>query len=269
MTGSWDQTLKFWDTRSPNPMLVLQIPERVYCADVVYPMAIVGTAQRGIICYQLENQPSEYKRIESPLKYQVLTSHFYCQFRYRAWQDFHQEGNWFPYSGKPIWTELVLKKSVALDGQTIVNRGSWLWSPANIKGANKDAKNYVGRSTTLHNLLFCAHTLWMNYVTSMFLLVSPSVRSKQLLCFVQGQCQKSEQWHTTKNIDEFHNHSHLLTVVKLAGKNDPHNQSICFWGTRKWPLYRGLTMLQDFWTSLRQEKTVEKGQGFVKCKTWP
>lgn len=52
-------------------MMVLQIPERVYCADVVYPMAIVGTAQRGIICYQLENQPSEVKRLESPLKYQV------------------------------------------------------------------------------------------------------------------------------------------------------------------------------------------------------
>lgn len=73
MTGSWDNTVKFWDTRSPNPMMVLQIPERVYCADVVYPMAIVGTAQRGLICYQLENQPSEVKRLESPLKYQVST----------------------------------------------------------------------------------------------------------------------------------------------------------------------------------------------------
>ncbi|XP_073258096.1 mRNA export factor-like isoform X2 [Porites lutea] len=70
MTGSWDNTVKFWDTRQSNPMMVLQIPERVYCADVVYPMAIVGTAQRGIICYQLENQPSEVKRLESPLKYQ-------------------------------------------------------------------------------------------------------------------------------------------------------------------------------------------------------
>ena len=38
--------------------------------------------------------------------------------------------------------------------KTIVNRGDWLWSPANIKGANKDAKIYVGKSTTLHNLLF-------------------------------------------------------------------------------------------------------------------
>ena len=76
---------------------------------------------------------------------------------------------------------------------SIVNRGHWLGSPANIKGANKDAKIYVGRSTTLHNLLFYTHTLYMSYVTNTFLLVMCSVRSKQLLCFVQGQGQKSEQ----------------------------------------------------------------------------
>ena len=31
-------------------------------------------------------------------------------------------------------------------------------------GANKDAKIYVGRSTTVHNHLLCVHTLCMNYV---------------------------------------------------------------------------------------------------------
>ena len=96
----------------------------------------------------------------------------------------------------------------------IVNRGDWLGSPANIKGANKDAKIYVERSTTLHNLLLCPHTLCMSYVTNTFLLVRSSVRSKQLLCFVQGQGQKREQKHTTKNFDEFHNHSPQLTMFK-------------------------------------------------------
>lgn len=70
MSGSWDKTLKFWDTRSPQPMASIPLTERVYCADVIYPMAVVGIAGRGIIVYQLENQPSEFKRIESPLKYQ-------------------------------------------------------------------------------------------------------------------------------------------------------------------------------------------------------
>ncbi|CAH1797425.1 unnamed protein product [Owenia fusiformis] len=70
MTGSWDKTLKFWDTRSPNPMMSIDLPERAYCADVLYPMAVVGTANRQLVIYQLENQPSQFKVIDSPLKYQ-------------------------------------------------------------------------------------------------------------------------------------------------------------------------------------------------------
>jgi len=79
-----------------------------------------------------------------------------------------------------------LKKSLmciaASLGFCIVNRGEWLWSPANIKGANKDAKIYVGTSATVHNLLFCAHSL-----CNTFLLISSSVSSKQPLCFLHGQ----------------------------------------------------------------------------------
>ena len=86
--------------------------------------------------------------------------------------------------------------------------------PGKHQGANKDAKVYVARFTTVHNLLFCAHTLCMNYVTNTFLLVSSSVRSKQLLCFVHCQGQKREQKHTTKNFVEFQNHSPLLTMGK-------------------------------------------------------
>ncbi|XP_064626750.1 mRNA export factor-like [Lineus longissimus] len=70
MTSSWDKTLKFWDTRSSAPMMTIPLPERAYCADVLYPMAVVGTAGRGLIIYQLENQPQEFKKIDSPLKYQ-------------------------------------------------------------------------------------------------------------------------------------------------------------------------------------------------------
>lgn len=78
MTGSWDKTLKFWDTRTANPMLVINLPERCYCADVDYPMAVIGTAGRGIIIYSLENSPTEYKRQDSPLKHQHRSI---CVFR--------------------------------------------------------------------------------------------------------------------------------------------------------------------------------------------
>ena len=47
--------------------------------------------------------------------------------------------------------------------------------------------------------IFCfALTLCMNYVANRFLLVSSSVSSRQLLCYVHVQGQKSEQKHTTK-----------------------------------------------------------------------
>lgn len=40
-------------------------------------MAAVATAERGLIVYQLENQPSEFRRIESPLKHQVNDDIYY------------------------------------------------------------------------------------------------------------------------------------------------------------------------------------------------
>ena len=117
----------------------------------------------------------------------------------------------------------------------IVNRGDWLGSRANNKGTNKDAKIYVERSTTLHKLLFTPNTLCMSYVTNTFLLVSSSVLSKQLLCLVQGQGQKLEQWHKTKNFDEFHNHSPLLTMTPLASVK-PSPTQLFWWEGAAWVL---------------------------------
>ena len=65
----------------------------------------------------------------------------------------------------------------------------------------------------MHNLLFCAHTIWLDYVTVTFLLVSSSGTNRDLLCLVHDQGQKSEQKHRTKNFAKFHNHLPLLTMV--------------------------------------------------------
>ena len=81
----------------------------------------------------------------------------------------------------------------------------------------------VGRSMTVQNLLFRAHTLCMSYVTNTFLLVRSTERSKQLLCFVHGQGQKSKQYLTTKKFVEFHNHSHLL-IMAIPGKLSSFSQ---------------------------------------------
>ena len=83
--------------------------------------------------------------------------------------------------------------------KNIVIIRNWLGNPANFKGTNKDQKIYVGSkwSTTLHNLLFCAYTLWPNYVTVTFLLVSSSSTNHELLCLCRVRAKKAN-----KNIEQ-------------------------------------------------------------------
>eukprot|EP00741_Cyanophora_paradoxa_P019326 tig00000215_g18655.t1 len=69
-TGSWDKTVKYWDTRTPNPGLNVQLPERVYAMDLAMPLLVVATAERHIVIYDVRQASREYKRIASPLKYQ-------------------------------------------------------------------------------------------------------------------------------------------------------------------------------------------------------
>ncbi|KAI0925711.1 hypothetical protein AcV5_008375 [Taiwanofungus camphoratus] len=60
-TGSWDKTLKYWDLRTPNPVSTVQLPERCYTLDIVYPLMVVGTAERHIQIFNLTNPTSAYK----------------------------------------------------------------------------------------------------------------------------------------------------------------------------------------------------------------
>ncbi|CAL0308629.1 hypothetical protein TanjilG_08340 [Lupinus angustifolius] len=70
-TGSWDKTLKYWDTRQSNPVHTQQLPDRCYSISVKHPLMVVGTADRNLIVFNLQNPQTEYKRIVSPLKYQT------------------------------------------------------------------------------------------------------------------------------------------------------------------------------------------------------
>ena len=85
----------------------------------------------------------------------------------------------------------------------IVNqdRGKWLWRPQ--CKLQRSKQRWQDLCWKVHdralNLLFCAHTIWLNYVTETSLLVSFSDKTQNLLCFVHGQGQKSEQKHGTKN----------------------------------------------------------------------
>ncbi|KAF1331616.1 Wd domain-containing protein, partial [Globisporangium splendens] len=73
VTGSWDKTVKYWDTRSPNPVATLQLSERVYAMDVKYPLLVVATADRLIHVVDLRQPSQIYKSIQSNLKFQTRT----------------------------------------------------------------------------------------------------------------------------------------------------------------------------------------------------
>eukprot|EP00698_Gefionella_okellyi_P004941 TRINITY_DN14564_c0_g1_i1.p1 TRINITY_DN14564_c0_g1~~TRINITY_DN14564_c0_g1_i1.p1 ORF type:complete len:343 (-),score=63.68 TRINITY_DN14564_c0_g1_i1:42-1070(-) len=73
VTGSWDKTLKYWDLRQQMPALTVNLPERVYSMDASYPLLVVATAERHILIFDLKQPTVEYKRLQSPLKYQSRT----------------------------------------------------------------------------------------------------------------------------------------------------------------------------------------------------
>ncbi|RVW15728.1 Protein RAE1 [Vitis vinifera] len=62
---------RYWDTRQPNPVHTQQLPDRCYALTVRHPLMVVGTADRNLIVFNLQNPQTEFKRITSPLKYQT------------------------------------------------------------------------------------------------------------------------------------------------------------------------------------------------------
>ncbi|KAI0787859.1 Poly(A)+ RNA export protein [Fomes fomentarius] len=71
VTGSWDKTVKYWDLRTPNPVSTVSLPERCYTLDVTYPLMVVGTAERHIQVFNLQNPTTAFKTLVSPLKWQT------------------------------------------------------------------------------------------------------------------------------------------------------------------------------------------------------
>eukprot|EP01135_Chromosphaera_perkinsii_P002172 Nk52_evm7s218 gene=Nk52_evmTU7s218 len=71
MTCSWDKTVKYWDTRSQQPAITMQLRDKAYASDVVYPLAVIACADRNNMVYDLRTPNREYKVIQSHLKYQT------------------------------------------------------------------------------------------------------------------------------------------------------------------------------------------------------
>jgi mRNA export factor len=71
ITGSWDKTIKYWDLRSPNPAVTVQLQDRCFTMDVKDNLLVIGTAERYINIVNLTVPDKFYKTIQSPLKYQT------------------------------------------------------------------------------------------------------------------------------------------------------------------------------------------------------
>lgn len=71
VTGSWDNTIKYWDLRTPNPVISVNMNHKVYTLDVQKNVLVVGTADRFINIVDL-NMPDKIKKtLQSPLKWQT------------------------------------------------------------------------------------------------------------------------------------------------------------------------------------------------------
>lgn len=79
VSGSWDKTLRYWDTRLPQPVTTIQLSERVYDMDSSQKLLVVAQAERHISIIDL-NQPQQiFKTMTSPLKWQTRTVSCYPQ----------------------------------------------------------------------------------------------------------------------------------------------------------------------------------------------
>ncbi|KAI8388118.1 WD40-repeat-containing domain protein [Radiomyces spectabilis] len=70
-TGSWDKTVKYWDLRSPTPIGTVALPDRCYTMDIQGPLMVVGTAEKHICIFDLNNPTVIFKKNISPLKWQT------------------------------------------------------------------------------------------------------------------------------------------------------------------------------------------------------
>jgi len=71
VTGSWDKTIKYWDLRTPSPVITVPLQGKCYTLDVQKNILVVGTADRYIQIINLMEPDKIRKSIQSPLKWQT------------------------------------------------------------------------------------------------------------------------------------------------------------------------------------------------------
>lgn len=80
-SGSWDKTVKYWDTRTATPIASVDVGERVYALDARERLLVIGTADipapsgmtRKISIFDIATAPQKAAKEEpSPLGYATI-----------------------------------------------------------------------------------------------------------------------------------------------------------------------------------------------------
>lgn len=70
-SGSWDKTIKYWDTRSPNPQGTVNLPERLYCMDAKGYLLVAGCASKKMLVFDVRKPLNPVKQHDSLLDLQT------------------------------------------------------------------------------------------------------------------------------------------------------------------------------------------------------
>ncbi|KAJ3122359.1 hypothetical protein HK098_002912, partial [Nowakowskiella sp. JEL0407] len=74
VSGSWDKSVKFWDSRTQNYLMgTYNLPAKVYAMDIVENKLVIAMASRHIFIYDIRNMKETIQRRESSLKYMTRT----------------------------------------------------------------------------------------------------------------------------------------------------------------------------------------------------
>lgn len=63
ITGSWDKTVRYWDTRQPKQAGSIVLSERVYTGSVSQTIAVIGCADRSVNIIDLR-QPNTVAKVQ-------------------------------------------------------------------------------------------------------------------------------------------------------------------------------------------------------------
>jgi mRNA export factor len=71
VSGSWDNTIKYWDLRQRRCAATIDCKARVFTMDARQHLLVVGTADRCINVLNLNNLTQIFQKFESALKHQT------------------------------------------------------------------------------------------------------------------------------------------------------------------------------------------------------